>query len=303
MSFARWLVPGLLAAGLRAAAAHVVPGAVVPQWPQSWALRNSTLAMVCNASGRVDPAWAAQWGAVDLDWNGNKKNWSAAKPMDTEEDMVANMAAVKAINPATSTWVYRNGCKVRLPGATGGTREIAHAQLTHAQLSRTCAHAHALSRAPSLPSSPTRRRRRRRRHLRRPTARAFRPCLVPLPRALASRPLARAACRRCPGTRRCGGCWRTARCGVCSCRWRGACRRPASTSAGPMRRRICIMTFSRPRPETVEKASNAARKSRTGQRQRAGLRATLFAAVALADGGTVDRGSPRHAATSTMISA
>lgn len=31
--------------------------------------------------------------------------------MDAEEDMVANMAAVKAVDPSTLTWVYRNGAK------------------------------------------------------------------------------------------------------------------------------------------------------------------------------------------------
>lgn len=88
-------------------ASNVVPGKVVPSWPQTWDLQESTIAMICNASGWVDPAWGAQWGLVDLDWNGDKLNWSEQKPMNVEEDMVANMAAVKAINPKTKTWVYR----------------------------------------------------------------------------------------------------------------------------------------------------------------------------------------------------
>jgi hypothetical protein len=111
--------PALRAAALAAAAAavasaqgHVVPGQVLyPRGAQSWSMQRASAAMICNASGRVDPAWGAQWGLLDLDWNGDKGRWSSTSPMTCEEDMVANMAAVKAINPSTITWVYRNGAK------------------------------------------------------------------------------------------------------------------------------------------------------------------------------------------------
>ena len=91
--------------------AHVVPGAVTPLWEPTYNMSRSTIAMICNSSGRVDPLWASQWGLIDLDWNGNKKNWSSASPMNVEEDMRENMEQVKAINPLTKTWVYRNGIK------------------------------------------------------------------------------------------------------------------------------------------------------------------------------------------------
>jgi hypothetical protein len=101
-----------LAASLASAAQHAVPGAT--QWPlaaQSYSMKRSSAMMICNSSGRVDPVWASKWGLVDLDWNGDKGRWSSTSPMTAEEDMVANMAAVKAVDPTTLTWVYRNGAK------------------------------------------------------------------------------------------------------------------------------------------------------------------------------------------------
>jgi len=91
--------------------AHVVPGAVTPLWEPTYNMSRSTIAMICNSTGRIDPFWAAQWGLIDLDWNGNKKQWSSVSPMNVEEDMRENMEQVKAINPLTKTWVYRNGVK------------------------------------------------------------------------------------------------------------------------------------------------------------------------------------------------
>jgi hypothetical protein len=93
------------------ASAQVVPGKVLPTWPQSWQLNKSTIVMTCNSSGRVDADWAAQWALVDLDWNGDKVNWAATKPMSAEEDMFENAAAIKAVNPNALTFVYRNGVK------------------------------------------------------------------------------------------------------------------------------------------------------------------------------------------------
>lgn len=106
------LVACAAASASAAAAQHVVPGQV--QWPlgkQSWSMKRSSAMMICNSTGRVDPIWAARFGLIDLDWNGDKTAWAATTPMTAEEDMVANMAAVKAVDPSTLTWVYRNGAK------------------------------------------------------------------------------------------------------------------------------------------------------------------------------------------------
>ncbi len=61
--------------------AQVVPGKVLPNFPQSWDIRKSTGMMVCNSSGPVAPSFAKKFNLVDLDWNGGKNVWSATKPM------------------------------------------------------------------------------------------------------------------------------------------------------------------------------------------------------------------------------
>ena len=61
--------------------AQVVPGKVLPTFPQSWDIRRSSAMMVCNSTGPVDPVFAKSWNLVDLDWNGGKNVWSATKPM------------------------------------------------------------------------------------------------------------------------------------------------------------------------------------------------------------------------------
>ncbi len=101
-----------------ASSVTVVPGQVIPSsYPQSWQLNQSTAIMICNNSGRVDPAWASQWSVVDLDWNGDKVNWSQGQPMDVETDMYENMMDVKRMTCPPNgtrcaiTWVYRNGVK------------------------------------------------------------------------------------------------------------------------------------------------------------------------------------------------
>lgn len=93
-------------------AQHVVPGAVVPRWRQSWKMKDSSIAMTCNNSGPIDAQWGAQWGLVDLDWNGNRVNWAHTTPyMDNEEDMSTTAEAIKLVDPQTLVFVYRNGAK------------------------------------------------------------------------------------------------------------------------------------------------------------------------------------------------
>lgn len=97
-----------------AALGHVVPGKVLPTWPQTWDMRRSTGMMVCNSTGAVDPALAAPWGMVDLDWNGGKNVWSATKPMSAEEFMLANILAIRAVNPNMTGWVSVRGKRATL---------------------------------------------------------------------------------------------------------------------------------------------------------------------------------------------
>jgi hypothetical protein len=110
-----------------AAAISVTPGQVLPTWPQTYQLNRSTAIMICNNSGLVNAEWAKEWTLVDVDWNSDKVTWSSKTPMDAEEDMLANLLAIKqasctngfdptvtgsGFGPGCSiTWLYRNGIK------------------------------------------------------------------------------------------------------------------------------------------------------------------------------------------------
>ncbi len=85
----------------------VVPGKVIPSYPQQWQMNKSTAIMICNSTGPVDAGWAKQWHLVDIDWNSDKVQWSATKPMSNEEEMIANVEAIVQANPDAITWVYR----------------------------------------------------------------------------------------------------------------------------------------------------------------------------------------------------
>lgn len=103
----------LLSAQLGALAlAHVVPGRVFPTYPQTWNMKQSTIAMVCNETGPVDAEFGAKWGLTDLDWSGGQNIWAAPSPMIAEQFMVDNCDAINAASGGkTACWVYRNGVK------------------------------------------------------------------------------------------------------------------------------------------------------------------------------------------------
>lgn len=43
-----------------------VSTAQLPEWPQSWAMNQSTIMMVCNYTGFVRPDITAKWTIVDV---------------------------------------------------------------------------------------------------------------------------------------------------------------------------------------------------------------------------------------------
>lgn len=62
----------------------------------------------------MDPEWATQWRIFDLDWNGDRINWSQTTPMDCDLDMINQIETIHNYgnNPFdTITFVYRNGIK------------------------------------------------------------------------------------------------------------------------------------------------------------------------------------------------
>eukprot|EP01046_Picozoa_sp_COSAG06_P060299 COSAG06_NODE_12775_length_1331_cov_2.163961_1_plen_330_part_10 len=82
-----------------------------PPWPASYRINASTIMMPCNWSGFIEPTIAATYGVVSFDWSNGRSMWSNRRPMDDEQMMVEQIAQVKAINPTTHCWVYRNLAK------------------------------------------------------------------------------------------------------------------------------------------------------------------------------------------------
>ena len=82
-------------------------GLCVPKWTPTYNMSRSTIFMPCNYSGHYDPAVAAKFGIVDFDWSNQKNQWVNDAPMDCMEKLVEQAQLIKAINPMTKIWVYR----------------------------------------------------------------------------------------------------------------------------------------------------------------------------------------------------
>ena len=53
----------------------------LPHWTPTYAMNMSTIVMACNYSGTFDPAFAARFGLVEFDWNGQKRQWAVRSPI------------------------------------------------------------------------------------------------------------------------------------------------------------------------------------------------------------------------------
>ena len=100
--------------------------AVLPLFPPTWDMQQSTMVMPCNYSGITDMTGSVgKFGIVDFDWSNMKKIWANAHPMNAEELLIdqakRRKAAVcpdtcpypagcpdKTACPQAKTWVYRN---------------------------------------------------------------------------------------------------------------------------------------------------------------------------------------------------
>jgi hypothetical protein len=80
----------------------------VKGWVPTYNMSMSTIIMPCNTTGFFEPSAAARYGIVDVDWSNAKKDWARATPMDCEERLVTQAHLIKAANPNTRVWVYRN---------------------------------------------------------------------------------------------------------------------------------------------------------------------------------------------------
>ena len=93
---------GASAPMLHGAGSHTRPP---PKWQQTWNMSRSTVIMPCNTSGWFDPAEAARYGLVDIDWSNARAQWARHRPMDDDARLATEVAMVKAINPQTHVWI------------------------------------------------------------------------------------------------------------------------------------------------------------------------------------------------------
>ena len=96
-------------------------------WSPTYNMSLSTIIMPCNTSGYFNPDAAAKYGLVDMDWSNAKQLWANDRPMKCEERLVHQADMIKAKNPHTRVWVYRNlvkalpvGVPERREGCGGG---------------------------------------------------------------------------------------------------------------------------------------------------------------------------------------
>jgi hypothetical protein len=89
---------------------------VVPPWPATYVMRDSTVLMPCNGTGLIDPSSAlagdfSKWAFASIDWSNGKDGptgWSKGRPMDAESGMVEQAARLVAANKKQRVGVYRN---------------------------------------------------------------------------------------------------------------------------------------------------------------------------------------------------
>lgn len=93
---------------LAAAVAAADPWPAHPTWEPTWKMARSTVMMPCNTSGWFDSRLAASYGIADFDWSNVRSMWTKGRPMDDGRRLAEQAAKVKAINPKTHVWVYRN---------------------------------------------------------------------------------------------------------------------------------------------------------------------------------------------------
>eukprot|EP01116_Phalansterium_solitarium_P001606 TRINITY_DN11420_c0_g1_i1.p2 TRINITY_DN11420_c0_g1~~TRINITY_DN11420_c0_g1_i1.p2 ORF type:complete len:487 (-),score=117.32 TRINITY_DN11420_c0_g1_i1:129-1589(-) len=83
----------------------------MPTWEPTWQLNASTCMQPANLTGYLDPAATARWGLISLDWANAHDLWvnfSDPTQASCEETLVEQARRIKAANPNTRVFVYRN---------------------------------------------------------------------------------------------------------------------------------------------------------------------------------------------------
>jgi hypothetical protein len=86
-------------------------GPTPPSWGQTWAIANSTAVYACNYQGPLNLDVMGKFRLLQLDWSNEKAVWSNAHPMDSQDLLAQQAAAIKALRPDAIVGVYRNTVK------------------------------------------------------------------------------------------------------------------------------------------------------------------------------------------------
>ena len=90
---------------------------LLPPWPPTYNLSQSTMSQSCFGPARIGAAapltnasgqFMKHWGIVTLDFESQENIWGHHSPKDSDTMMLAQAAQMKEIAPDTKIWVYRN---------------------------------------------------------------------------------------------------------------------------------------------------------------------------------------------------
>lgn len=100
-----------------AATDPVVKNLLLPPWPPTYNLSQSTMTQSCFGPARIGAAapltnasgqFMKHWGIITLDFESQETIWGHHSPKDSDTMMLAQAAQMKEIAPDTKIWVYRN---------------------------------------------------------------------------------------------------------------------------------------------------------------------------------------------------
>ena len=94
------------------------PRVANPPWKPTWNMSMSTIIFPCNHSGWFSPQLAGRFGIVSIDFENTLDVWAFMKPTDQESRSLRQAEMIKAINPDTKVFVYRNLAKSEAMQAT-----------------------------------------------------------------------------------------------------------------------------------------------------------------------------------------
>ena len=85
-----------------------------PKWPVTYQMNESTIIMICNYSGYLSKEILpklTRFAIVDVDWSNANAVWVNESPMTCQQALLTQAKAIKAVNPKTKVFVYRNLAK------------------------------------------------------------------------------------------------------------------------------------------------------------------------------------------------